>query len=113
MICRPFSPKTMMTKLGAALAAPSFFGPGRRAKSRPAGRIPGEERRARTAKKTKMSVSLNPDSFAGLRPMLRTAPSGRGAGPDAGVYLGLDVRQAASGTGLDAEAAGTRLFAVA
>ena len=64
VICRPVSPKTVMTKLRAALAeprpfiaAPSFFGPDRRAKSR-AGAAPPKERRQRIAKKTKVSVAF-------------------------------------------------------
>ena len=64
VICRPVSPKTVMTKLRAALAAPrpfiaapGFFGPDRRAKSR-AGGTPGTERRGRTGKKTKVPVAL-------------------------------------------------------
>ena len=64
VICRPVSPKTVMTKLRATLAeprpfiaAPSFFGPDRRAKSRAAG-APAQERRQRIAKKTKVSVAL-------------------------------------------------------
>ena len=65
VICRPVSPKTVMAKLGAALAAPrpfiaapSFFGPDRRSKSRTGSQILGQERRARTAKKTRMPVPL-------------------------------------------------------
>jgi DNA-binding response OmpR family regulator len=63
VICRPVSPKTVMAKLRAVLdaprpfiVAPSFFGPDRRAKSR-AGHDPGQERRTRTARKTKVSVA--------------------------------------------------------
>ena len=62
VICRPVSPKTVMTKLRGVLdaprpfiAAPSFFGPDRRAKARPS--FNGQDRRSRTAKKTKLSVS--------------------------------------------------------
>ncbi len=64
VICRPVSPKTVMTKLRAALAAPrpfiaapSFFGPDRRSASRVAP-VPGAERRARAARKTKVTVAL-------------------------------------------------------
>ena len=64
VICRPVSPKTVMTKLRAVLAAPrpfiaapSFFGPDRRAKTRSGG-TPVAERRGRTAKKTKMPVAF-------------------------------------------------------
>jgi two-component system chemotaxis response regulator CheY len=65
VICRPVSPKIVIAKLRGVLAdprpfiaAPNFFGPDRRAKSRAHDRIPGEERRARTGKKTKMTISL-------------------------------------------------------
>jgi DNA-binding response OmpR family regulator len=64
VICRPVSPKTIGVKLRGVLAqprpfiaAPSFFGPDRRSKSRAAGARP-EERRIRAAKKTKVSVPL-------------------------------------------------------
>jgi DNA-binding response OmpR family regulator len=64
VICRPVSPRTIATKLRAALAAPrpfiaaaSFFGPDRRSKSR-AGTSPGHERRDRGVRKTKVSVAL-------------------------------------------------------
>jgi DNA-binding response OmpR family regulator len=64
VICRPVSPKTIGAKLRGVLAeprpfiaAPSFFGPDRRSKSRPAG-APTEERRTRAAKKTKVAVPL-------------------------------------------------------
>ena len=64
VICRPVSPKTVMTKLRAVLAqprpfiaAPSFFGPDRRAKRVNNG-VPAKERRERTARKTKVSVAL-------------------------------------------------------
>jgi DNA-binding response OmpR family regulator len=64
VICRPVSPKTIAAKLRGVLAeprpfiaAPGFFGPDRRAKSRAAG-SPPQERRTRAAKKTKVSVSL-------------------------------------------------------
>jgi len=64
VICRPVSPKTIGIKLRGVLAqprpfiaAPGFFGPDRRAKSRATG-TPAQERRTRAAKKTKVSVSL-------------------------------------------------------
>jgi two-component system chemotaxis response regulator CheY len=64
VICRPVSPRTIATKLRDVLAAPrpfiaapSFFGPDRRSKSR-AGASPHHERRGRSARKTKVSVSL-------------------------------------------------------
>ena len=64
VICRPVSPKTVMTKLRSVLvaprpfiAAPSFFGPDRRAKTR-AGTPPSKERRERVARNTKISVAL-------------------------------------------------------
>ena len=63
VICRPVSPKTIADKLRLALAAPrpfiaaaDFFGPDRRAKERP---WRGEDRRALTPKKIK--ISLNRD----------------------------------------------------
>ena len=63
VICRPVSPKTVMTKLRAVLvaprpfiAAPSFFGPDRRAPR--SGSAPPKERRQRVARKTKVSVTL-------------------------------------------------------
>jgi two-component system, chemotaxis family, chemotaxis protein CheY len=63
VICRPVSPKTVMTKLRAVLvaprpfiAAPSFFGPDRRAPR--TGGAPPQERRQRVARKTKVSVAL-------------------------------------------------------
>jgi CheY-like chemotaxis protein len=63
VICRPISPRTVMKKLSDVLnaprpfiAAPSFFGPDRRAKSRTAS-FNGGERRTRAAKKTKMTVT--------------------------------------------------------
>jgi two-component system, chemotaxis family, chemotaxis protein CheY len=59
VICRPISPRTVMTKLRSVLdaprpfiAAPGFFGPDRRSKARVEARAPGWERRARVAKKT-------------------------------------------------------------
>lgn len=65
VICRPVSAKTVVNKLRAVLAAPrpfiaapSFFGPDRRSKSRAAVMTPAQERRSRAAKKTKLSVSL-------------------------------------------------------
>jgi two-component system chemotaxis response regulator CheY len=66
VICRPLSPKTVMSKLRAVLteprpfiAAPSFFGPDRRSKARAdIPRPPGRERRSRIAKKTKIAVTL-------------------------------------------------------
>jgi DNA-binding response OmpR family regulator len=64
VICRPVSPKTVMAKLRGVLsqprpfiAAPSFFGPDRRSKTR-SGPPPVQERRTRTARKTKVSVAL-------------------------------------------------------
>ncbi len=61
VVCRPVSPKTIATKLRAVLAAPrpfiaapSFFGPDRRAPARP-GTKPVHERRGRTARKTKVA----------------------------------------------------------
>lgn len=58
----PISPKTIMTKLNAAFEAPrpfivsnAFFGPDRRAKSRAA--WAGNDRRKRTAKKTKVDFT--------------------------------------------------------
>lgn len=55
----PLSPKTVMTKLRAALhsprafiAAPDFFGPDRRAKARPTFR--GDERRVKAARKARL-----------------------------------------------------------
>jgi two-component system chemotaxis response regulator CheY len=58
VIARPISPKTIMEKLGAAIraprpfiAAPEFFGPDRRAKSRI---YRGEDRRVRAPRKTKI-----------------------------------------------------------
>jgi two-component system chemotaxis response regulator CheY len=63
VICRPVSPKTVMTKLRAVLVAPrpfiaaaSFFGPDRRAPRN--GTPPPKERRQRIARKTKVSVAL-------------------------------------------------------
>lgn len=62
VICRPVSPRTVMTKLQAALAAPrpfiaapNFFGPDRRAKARAAG-FGGQDRRSRTPRKTKVQL---------------------------------------------------------
>ena len=64
VICRPVSPKTIAAKLRGVLAeprpfiaAPGFFGPDRRVKSRATG-SPTKERRTRVAKKTKVSVAL-------------------------------------------------------
>lgn len=64
VICRPVSPKTVMTKLRGVLAvprpfiaAPGFFGPDRRVKSRVSSRVLGPERRVRAAKKTRMNFS--------------------------------------------------------
>ena len=61
VICRPVSPKTVMTKLRAALvaprsfiAAPSFFGPDRRA-TRP-GAPPLKDRRQRTTRKVSVAM---------------------------------------------------------
>ena len=61
VICRPVSPRTVITKLRAVLAvprpfiaAPGFFGPDRRSKSRADGRYFGYERRSRIAKKTRL-----------------------------------------------------------
>jgi two-component system chemotaxis response regulator CheY len=63
VICRPVSPKTVMTKLRAVLAAPrpfiaapGFFGPDRRAPRM--GNPPHRERRERVARKAKVSVAL-------------------------------------------------------
>ncbi len=60
VICRPISPRTIIEKLKAALtaprpfiAAPSFFGPDRRAKERP---WRGRDRRTITPKKTRLPV---------------------------------------------------------
>ncbi|HWY62243.1 MAG TPA: hypothetical protein VNW15_10120 [Rhizomicrobium sp.] len=62
VICRPVSPKTVLTKLRGVLAAPrpfiaapGFFGPDRRSKGRTAEAI-ARERRTRSAKKTKISL---------------------------------------------------------
>lgn len=67
----PLSPKTVMTKLKAALlsprsfiAAPEFFGPDRRAKARPVFR--GAERRTKAARKARLVM---PDA-AGANPTL-------------------------------------------
>jgi CheY-like chemotaxis protein len=64
VICRPISPRTVMKKLRDVLdaprpfiAAPSFFGPDRRAKTRSGG-FNGPERRSRVAKKAKIAVTL-------------------------------------------------------
>jgi DNA-binding response OmpR family regulator len=61
VIARPFSPKTLISKLTAALsaprpfiAAPHFFGPDRRAKSHPSMPLRGTERRVRKPHKTRM-----------------------------------------------------------
>ena len=61
VICRPVSPKTVVTKLRAALvaprsfiAAPSFFGPDRRA-PRP-GAPPLKDRRQRTTRKVSVAM---------------------------------------------------------
>ena len=58
----PISPKTLVTKLQVATQSPrpfivatEFFGPDRRAKSRPA--FHGSERRKRVAKKTKVDFT--------------------------------------------------------
>jgi two-component system chemotaxis response regulator CheY len=58
VICRPMSPKTVADKLLAAMtaprpfiAAPTFFGPDRRAKERP---WRGEDRRTVTPRKTRV-----------------------------------------------------------
>jgi two-component system chemotaxis response regulator CheY len=65
----PISPKTVMTKLEAAILnprpfikAPDFFGPDRRAKARPA--WSGEERRTRLARKVQIEKGgkLPPDT---------------------------------------------------
>ncbi|HJR56065.1 MAG TPA: hypothetical protein VJ798_05775 [Rhizomicrobium sp.] len=64
----PISPKTVMTKLEAALVnprpfikAPEFFGPDRRAKARPV--WTGEERRIRAARKVQVEKGkLPPDA---------------------------------------------------
>lgn len=63
VICRPVSPKTVMTKLRGVLAAPrpfiaapGFFGPDRRSKGRTAEAMAGRERRTRSAKKTRISL---------------------------------------------------------
>jgi CheY-like chemotaxis protein len=63
VICRPISPKTVLTKLRLALAcprpfiaAPGFFGPDRRSKSRAGSRAPVGERRTRTARKTSLPL---------------------------------------------------------
>ena len=64
----PISPKTIMTKLEAALLnprpfikAPAFFGPDRRAKARPV--WTGEERRSRVARKVQVRKGkLPPDT---------------------------------------------------
>jgi two-component system chemotaxis response regulator CheY len=62
VICRPVSPKTVMTKLRAVLvaprpfiAAPSFFGPDRRAVAR-VGSTPHKERRQRAARKVSVAM---------------------------------------------------------
>jgi hypothetical protein len=60
VIVRPISPRTIMNKLGPALveprpfiAAPNFFGPDRRARTRLFG---FRDRRARTPRKTRIQV---------------------------------------------------------
>jgi DNA-binding response OmpR family regulator len=68
-ITSPISPKTIMTKLEAALVnprpfikAPEYFGPDRRAKARPV--WSGEERRSRTARKVTVEKGkLPPDTI--------------------------------------------------
>lgn len=61
----PLSPRTLMIKLRAALAAPrafiaapEFFGPDRRAQARPTFR--GEERRVRAPRKARLAVPEKP-----------------------------------------------------
>jgi DNA-binding response OmpR family regulator len=63
VIARPFSPKTVIDKLSAALraprpfiAAPHFFGPDRRSKARIATTMHGRERRVRTPQKAKLPM---------------------------------------------------------
>ena len=61
IIARPFSPKTLITKLAVALSAPrpfiaspQFFGPDRRSKARAAPPARGADRRVRKPHKTKL-----------------------------------------------------------
>lgn len=63
VIIRPFSPRTIMEKLATVLtaprpfiAAPQFFGPDRRSKTREATPPFREDRRVRTPHKAKLSV---------------------------------------------------------